>query len=75
MIKKINKVPNTKLMQIAQLIANNYYSGHYTLLTFTTNVKFSFGTVSDRDDIYELEPYSDVNDAIKNAIQSHISND
>lgn len=72
-MKKLNRVPDIKLMQIAELIANEYHSGHYSLFTFTTNVKFSFGTISDRDDIYDLEPYTDVNDAIRNAIQSHIS--
>ena len=58
-------------MKIVDAISNEYYGGHYTLLTFTTNVKFSFSTVTERDDILELDPYDDVNEAIENAIQSH----
>ena len=72
-LEKLNRVPEVKLMQIVEVIANKYYGGHYTLFTFSTNVKFSFGTISDRDEIYYLEPYTDVNDAIRNAIQLHIS--
>jgi hypothetical protein len=70
-MKKLNRVPDIKLMQIAELIANEYHSGHYSLFTFTTNVKFSFGTISDRDDIYDLEPYTDVNILTIQLVISH----
>ena len=70
--EEINRVPKESLMMIAESIANQYYGGHYTLLTFTTNVKFSFSTVTEREDILELIPYNDINDAIENAIQYHL---
>ena len=74
MIKKefMNRVPKESLMMIVESIANQHYSGHYTLLTFTTNVKFSFSTITEREDILELTPYTDINDAIENAIQQHL---
>ena len=71
-MKNLNTVPNIRLMNIASLIAKDHYGGHFTLLTFTTNVKFSFSTVTDREEIIELEAYTDINDAIENAIQNHL---
>ena len=69
----MNRIPKKSILKIAESIAKIHYGGHFTIMTFTTNVKFCFGTVSDRDEINDLEPYDNINDAIINAIQSHLS--
>jgi len=66
-------MPEIKLLKIVDVISEEYYGGHYTVFNFTTNIKFSFGTITDRDEINDLIGYDDINDAIINAIQSHFS--
>ncbi len=61
------------LLAIIKEIANNHYGGHYTILSFTTNVKFSFGTVTDREEIQNLTAYDNLSDALENAIQEFIT--
>lgn len=52
-------------------LANNHYGGHYTLLGFTNGVKFSFGTITEREDIQELAEFETIEDAMMNGIQEH----
>jgi hypothetical protein len=53
--------------------ANENYGGHYTIFSFTSCYKFSFGTINEREDIEKLLPYDSLEDAIINAIQSEFS--
>lgn len=59
-------------MEIAETIARLSYGGHFTIFSFTTNVKFAFGTINSIEEIDELIGYDDINDAITNAIQEAI---
>ncbi len=65
-------IPAPQLMKLVQDIANGSYSGHFTIMCFTTNVKFCFGTPNNRDEIASLIPYDNINDAIENAIHEFI---
>jgi hypothetical protein len=58
---------------IATILASLYYDGHFTLLCFSTKVKFGFGTITDRDEIEKMSDYDLISDAITNAIQQHIA--
>jgi hypothetical protein len=58
---------------VAKSLADLYYGGHFTLLSFTTHVKFGFGTITDRDAIDEMSDYDSIEDAIENAIQQHFA--
>ena len=60
------------MMEIAETIARLSYGGHFTIFSFTTNVKFAFGTINSIEEIDELIGYDDINDAITNAIQEAI---
>ena len=72
----INKLVE-EIMEINELIeqmkriAKQHYGGHYTVLSFTTNIKFSFGTITERDEIEELSGYDTLEDAVRNGIQEH----
>jgi hypothetical protein len=68
-LDKINRLPSEKMMEVAETIARLSYGGHFTIFSFTTNVKFAFGTINSREQIDELIGYDDINDAITNAIQ------
>jgi len=58
---------------VAKSLADLYYGGHFTLLSFTTHVKFGFGTITNRDEIDEMSDYDSISDAIENAIQQHFA--
>jgi len=58
---------------VAKSLADLYYGGHFTLLSFTTHVKFGFGTITDREEIDEMSDYDSISDAIENAIQQHFA--
>jgi len=72
MKEKIIRIPENQLMQVVESIAKTYYGGHFTIFSFTTEVKFAFGTINCRDEISELDGYYDINHAIANAIQDAI---
>jgi hypothetical protein len=59
-------------MEVAETIARSYYGGNFSILSFTTEVKFAFGLINSRHQIDELVGYHDINDAITNAIQEAI---
>ena len=54
-------------------ISKKDFDGHFTILSFTTHYKFAFGTVTEREDIFNLYPYDSINDAIENAIQEYLT--
>lgn len=64
-----------KELKTIEFIANKYYSGHYTILKFTNGFKFSFGTITKREEIYDLNLYDNLRDALINGIQFHICKD
>ena len=38
------------IFQLMELIANKHYDGHYTIMKFTTNYRFCFGTLHIKND-------------------------
>jgi hypothetical protein len=72
-MKKPFKISKSN-QRLIQGIADDYFGGHFTILTFTTCYSFMFGTPSDRDDISGLESFYDVNDAIVDSVQKFIIN-
>ena len=72
-MKKPFKISESN-QKLIQGIADDYFGGHFTILTFTTCYSFMFGTPSDRDDISGLESFYDINDAIVDAVQKFIIN-
>lgn len=62
-----------KNQAIIDFISNRDFSGHFTILSFTTEYKFSFGTITEREDIENLIAYNNINDAIENAIQEYLT--
>ena len=61
-----------KLLEIAKVVANSIYDGHYTLMKFTGSYKFIFGTPSSSQEIREAKEHATVKDAILDAIQSNL---
>lgn len=62
-----------KNQAIIDFISNRDFSGHFTILSFTTHYKFAFGTVTEREDIDNLIGYNNINDAIENEIQKYLT--
>lgn len=54
--RKIDQMDINELMSTVCTIATLKYNGHFTILSFTTNFKGSFGTVTEREDIDQLTP-------------------
>lgn len=54
--RKIDQMDVNELMSTVCTIATLKYNGHFTILSFTTNYKGSFGTVTEREDIDQLTP-------------------
>jgi hypothetical protein len=54
--KMIDQMDVNELMSTVCTIATLKYDGHFTILSFTTNFKGSFGTVTEREDIESLSP-------------------
>jgi len=59
-----------KLINKIEIIAKENYGGHYTIFRFTTNYKASFGTITEREDIYKLKPFKDLKECLKNLIKN-----
>jgi hypothetical protein len=57
---------------LIDLISKKNYGGHFTIFSFTKGYSFGFGTVTEREDIAELDTYDDINDAIENEIQTYL---
>ena len=55
--KMIDQMGVNELMSTVCTIATLKYDGHFTILSFTTNFKGSFGTVIEREDIENLNPF------------------
>ncbi len=71
-LDKINRQPNHKLMEVAETIAKGYYGGHFSIFSFSREVKFAFGMINSKEQIDFMLGYHDINDAITNAIQEAI---
>ena len=69
--KTQNRIIDSGLMSLANSISKEYYDGHLTILYFTTGMIFAFGTVTDREEIYECEAYQDINYAVIAALHDH----
>jgi hypothetical protein len=54
--KMMDQMDVNELMSTVCTIATLKYDGHFTILSFTTNFKGSFGTVTEREDIESLSP-------------------
>lgn len=61
-----------ELLKKAIRLANERYSGHFTMFKFTTNWCFMFGTPSDMLDIQGLKGFKTLEDALINAISKEI---
>jgi hypothetical protein len=53
--------------------ADKYHNGHFTIFKFTTHYKISFDTVTERDDIYSLDFFPTLKEAIINCLLNDIS--
>lgn len=62
-----------KNQSIIDFISKKDFGGHFTILSFTTEYKFAFGTVTEREDIENLASYYTINSAIENAIQEYLT--
>jgi hypothetical protein len=69
--EKFSILPKNQKMLI--FIADKAFGGHFTILSFTTNYKFAFGTITEREDIENLIGYDNINDAIENEIQKFLT--
>ena len=54
--KMMDQMDVNELMSTVCTIATLKYNGHFTILSFTTNFKGSFGTITEREDINKLDP-------------------
>jgi hypothetical protein len=54
------------------VIANLKYNGHFTLLSFTTNFKGCFGTVTEREEIKQLYPCESLREVLLHMIYKEI---
>lgn len=58
-------------LNVAEQIAKERYDGHFTLMRFTTNWRFCFGTVElDRSGIQKMESGKTLVDAVMKAVIS-----
>jgi len=55
--RMIDQMDVNELMSTVCTIATLKYNGHFTILSFTTNYRGSFGTVTEREDIENLNPF------------------
>jgi hypothetical protein len=62
-----------KNQSLINFISKKDFGGHFTILSFTTEYKFAFVTVTEREDIENLIGYDNINDAIENAIQEYLT--
>ena len=72
-MKKTFKISKSN-QKLIKSIADRYFGGHFTVLSFTTCYSFMFGTPSGRENIDGLKSFHDINDAISDAIQKLIIN-
>jgi hypothetical protein len=53
-----------KLLEIIEDLADKYSDGHFTLMKFTTNYRFSLGTIDGREEIQEMGVGKTIDEAI-----------
>ena len=63
-VEQINKMNMDELMSIISLISKLKYNRHFTILSFTTHYKGSFGTITERNEIDNLMPYDNLKDLL-----------
>lgn len=54
-------------------IANKKYDGHFTLMKFTTNWRFIFGTIDNREEIKYMESAKTLDEVLDKAIKNEKS--
>ena len=65
-LSEIENVSLEQALATAEWIAKEYFGGHYTIYSFTHGYKFSMGTVTDREEIWKLDEYDSLLDAVLN---------
>jgi uncharacterized protein with von Willebrand factor type A (vWA) domain len=65
-LSEIENISLEEALATAEWIAKKYFGGHYTIYSFTHGYKFSMGTVTDREEIEELDEYNSLLDAVVN---------
>jgi len=64
----IDQMDVNELMSTVCVIATLKYNGHFTLLSFTTNFKGCFGTVTEREEIKQLYPCESLREVLLHMI-------
>jgi hypothetical protein len=70
--KMMDQMDVNELMSTVCTIATMKYDGHFTILSFTTNFKGSFGTVIEREDIEALSPCLSLKELLINMIDKEL---
>ena len=70
--KMMDQMDVNELMSTVCTIATMKYDGHFTILSFTTNFKGSFGTVIEREDIEALSPFLSLKELLINMIDKEL---
>lgn len=60
------------LMSTICTIAVLKYDGHFTILSFTTNFKGGFGTITEREDIDAMKEYHSLKELLIDMIDSEL---
>lgn len=68
------------LLGVIEKIAEKYFNGHFTILSFTTGFKAMFGTPNldsgtGRQEVLTLKPASSLEEALINLILDFLKND
>jgi hypothetical protein len=66
--KMMDQMDVNELMSTVCTIATLKYDGHFTILSFTTNFKGCFGTVTERDEIKQLYPCESLREVLLHMI-------
>ena len=70
--EQIKQMNINDLMSTICTIAVLKYSGHFTILSFTTNFKGGFGTITERQDIDAMKEYYSLKELLINMINSQL---
>lgn len=57
-------------MALVEKIAKEEFDGHYTLMRFTTDWRFTFGTVNNREDVYLSVKGKTIDEVLDKAIET-----
>ena len=70
--EQIKQMNINALMSTICTIAVLKYDGHFTILSFTTNFKGGFGTITKREDIDKMKEYYSLKELLINMINSQL---